>query len=109
MLPKEVRLPAKVRLVRAQSYSSLPFLCKYTSNNLPTSRFGFVVRKTLDKRATVRNRIRRVFRSLIEELLPRIQTGHDLLFILNRELLEMKREEMYNRVYAFLKEKQLLQ
>lgn len=108
MLAKEFRLPASIRLSQASTTSLPLFLCKYKPNGLPNSRFGFVVRKTVDKRATERNRVRRVFRSIIEELLPELQSGYDVLFVLNRPLLEMTREELYNTLYGFLKEKRLI-
>lgn len=109
MLQKQYRLPAAVRL-RTPSSFTLP-LCfiKVANNGLSCSRFGFVVRKTVAKRATVRNRIRRVFRSCIEEMVPEIKTGYDMLFFLKGQILEKKREDLYNELHAFLKEKNLLQ
>ena len=108
MLAKKYRLPAQIRLINTVSVTTPLFFCKIARNNLPLSRFGFVVRKTVDKRAIVRNRVRRVFRSCIEEMLPNIQGGNDVLFFLNRSLLEIERQELYNTLYSFLKKKQLL-
>lgn len=109
MLDKQYRLPAAVRINSPQSFATQTFFLKVGRNDLAFSRFGFVVRKSVDKRATARNRIKRVFRSCIEEMLPEIKHGHDMLFFLKGRVLEMNREELYNELHAFLKEKQLLQ
>lgn len=108
MLQKQYRLPASVRLNRPQTFSFQHFLVKVGKNNLDYNRFGFVVGKKTDKRATARNRIKRVFRSCIEELFDKIQTGHDLLFFVKSSALEIERKEMYNQVYGFLKDKNFL-
>ena len=108
MLQKQYRLPAAVRLISPISFSTQTFFLKVKKNNLSFSRFGFVVRKAVDKRATVRNRIRRLFRSCIEEMLPEIASGQDMLFLLKAQVLEMKREDLYNELHDFLKEKNLL-
>ena len=109
MLQKQYRLPGAVRLTSTSSFRSSIFLLKVSSNGLKHSRFGFIVRKTVDKRATVRNRIRRVFRSVIEEMQQTIKPGYDMLFFLTGQLLEMKREALYNELHEFLKEKNYLQ
>lgn len=109
MLQKQYRLPAAIRLKSPSSFSTQTFFLKVGKNDLSLSRFGFVVRKSVDKRATARNKIRRVFRSCIEEMLPEIKQGYDMLFLLKGQLLEMKREDLYNELHAFLKEKNLLQ
>lgn len=108
MLQQQHRLPGTVRLKSPISFSSPSFFLKVAENNLSQNRFGFLVRKTDEKRATDRNRIRRVFRSCIEEMLPEIQPGRDMLFILKRQILEMKREDLYNELHAFFKQKNLL-
>ena len=76
---------------------------------LTYNRYGFVVKKAVDKRATVRNRIRRLLRSCIEEMFDEIKPGQDMLFMLNGKIVEMKREDLYNEVHSFFKEKHLLQ
>lgn len=109
MLQQQYRLPGSTRLISPVSFSTQTFFLKAAKNGLTHSRFGFVVRKTVDKRATARNRIRRLFRSCIEELLPEVKQGYDMLFLLKGRILEMKREELYNELYVFLKEKNFLQ
>ena len=109
MLQKQYRLPAAIRLKTIASFSQPTFVLKIGKNDLPYSRFGFVVSKAVDKRATTRNRIRRVFRSCIEALFADITPGKDMLFFLKVSILEKKREDLYNEVRVFLKEQHLIQ
>ena len=109
MLQKQYRLPGAIRLKSPTSFTTPTFFLKVSKNDLEYSRFGFVVRKTVDKRATVRNRIRRVFRSCIEEMQQEVKVGYDMLFLLKNVILEKKREALYNELHEFLKEKQFLQ
>ena len=108
MLAKQYRLPPYIRIPNKMSVDTPLFVFKAGINTLPHSRFGFVVRKAVDKRATVRNRMRRLIRSCIEEMLPNMAPGIDMLFLLKRPLLEMKREALYNTLYGFLKERQYI-
>lgn len=94
MLPKHHRLPGNTRFHKAQVIKTPLFSLRVQSNSLESSRFGFVVSKKVDKRAVVRNRLKRVFRSCIEEKLSQIKPGNDMLFILSPTLLTISREEM---------------
>ncbi len=109
MLQKQYRLPAATRLRNSLSFTSPFFLLRVGNNMLTYNRYGFVVKKAVDKRATVRNRIRRLLRSCIEEMFDEIKPGQDMLFMLNGKIVEMKREDLYNEVHSFFKEKHLLQ
>lgn len=108
MLKKQYRLPAYTKLINNQAYTTPFFSLKIVRNNLNHNRFGFVIGKKIDKRATVRNRIRRIFRSCIEEMFGQISIGYDMLFFPKALILEMQREKLYNQIYNFLKEKNLL-
>lgn len=82
MLPYTYRLLTPLPR-RCQIYFPTPlFVLKAHPNNLAHSRFGFVVSKQIDKRATARNKAKRRLRSCIEELRLAIQPGFDILFIL---------------------------
>lgn len=109
MLEKQYRLPAHVRLTHPASYSSPLFLVKVSPNNLSIPRFGFIVTKKMEKRAIARNRIKRVFRSCIEEMRDKIKVGYDMLFFLKSGVLEKDHENMYNEIYKTLQQKKLLQ
>jgi ribonuclease P protein component len=94
MLSQPHRLPATTRLKSAKFFKTPLFSVKYAPNNLEVSRFGFVIRKTVDKRAVVRNRIRRVFRSCIEQQREEMKPGYDMLFFLEKGIMEKKQQEL---------------
>lgn len=105
MLKKENRLP-KTFFKGDKLLKSPLFDLKIGRNGKSLSRFAFVVSKKIDRRATHRNRIRRKFRSCIEDNLGNIGGGYDFLFILRKNILEksfclnlinlLKKENLYN-------------
>src|SRR5258708_2252378 len=88
MFQKKFRLPASTRLSRPQTQYSPFFITKFSSNNLEQNRYGFIVSKKVDKRAVLRNRLKRRFRSQVEQLHTEIQQGYDFLFLLKKEAIE---------------------
>jgi ribonuclease P protein component len=94
MLPQQYRLPATTKLTHSRFVKTPLFAVKFAKNNLDVSRFGFVVRKTVDKRAVVRNRIRRVLRSCIEEQRTEIAVGYDMLFFPEKGIMDKKQAEL---------------
>ena len=108
MLKREYRLPATTKLASARFVRNSFFGLKYSQNNLTVCRFAFVVRKSVDKRAAARNRIRRVFRSCIEELLPQLACGYDMLFFLEKGIIDVTRDEVLREIKKVFEEKGLL-
>lgn len=82
MLSKRHRLPIVKNAHYTHSVHAPLFTLRFTKNNLPESRFGFIVSKRVDKRAVVRNNIKRLFRQSIQGLLPTIAPGYDILFVI---------------------------
>lgn len=85
MLKKKYRLPANVRMKRAKKISSKYFFLNTEDNGLACSRFAFVISKKVDKRAVVRNRIKRKLTEIININLEKIKIGMDMIFILRKE------------------------
>jgi len=81
MFKKENRLVSSVRFNNSFSLSVPQFVIKKKINGLPVNRFGVVVSKKIDKRAVVRNRIKRMFRIALLDLNKNMLAGHDILFI----------------------------
>ena len=108
MLQKKYRLPAFQKLFSGSSFSSPYFFLRVAKNSLGYNRFGFVIGKKTENRATARNRIRRVFRSCVEEMREEMKQGLDFLFVLKSNILELERKELYNELYKYLSEKNLL-
>lgn len=100
-------MPASQKPKNATYFKSAFFSLRITKNNLANNRYGFVVKKALDKRAVVRNRIRRVFRSCIEEMNDDIKNGYDMLFVLEKGIIGKVREEVFRDLDKFLTEKKL--
>src|SRR5437016_6210918 len=102
MLSREYRLPATTKLVQARFIKTPLFSMKYAQNNLAVSRFAFVVRKSVDKHAVARNRIKRVFRSCIEELQTAIVPGYDMLFFLEKGIIDKQQKDLCEELQTFL-------
>ncbi len=80
MLKKIFRLGAE-KLNVEKTIETPNFVLKIAKNNKLFNRFGFVVSKKIDKRATSRNKNKRKLRSCVEQIQNEIQTGFDFLFI----------------------------
>lgn len=103
MLKKVNRLKAGERINSARVLSTKLFTLKFTKNSIEGSRFGFLVSKKVDMRATARNRLRRKIRGCIENGLEEIKKGFDLLFILKKEALNKESGEICSLVEEVLK------
>jgi len=88
MLQRKFRLPSFVRFTHAHAITTPFFSIKFCKNGLPISRFGFIVSKKVDKRAVVRNRVKRQVRHAVEQMLLEIMQGYDILFILRRSCIQ---------------------
>ncbi len=82
---KENRLTKKkdfeVAFKKGQSVKSDFLICKIVKNNLPESRFGFVVSKKVSSKATDRNKAKRRLRDAVFLLLPEIKHSFDVIII----------------------------
>lgn len=101
MLKRKYRLPKKF-LIKAKSYNFKGFILKVSENNKEISRFAFIVSKRVDKRATQRNKIKRVLRRMVEERIAKIRPGLDFLLIakgLPDEKTLREAKELFERFY----------
>lgn len=108
MLKKEYRLPIKTKRLPASSYKSQTFRLMVARNNLNISRFGFIISKKTAKKAVCRNRIKRVFRSCIEEMQDKVVKGYDMLFILQKNSLSNNRENFCQELGKLFSEIKLI-
>lgn len=85
MLPRENRLKKKKDFERVfkkgRGFQEDFLFVKIAKNNLQNSRFGFVVSKNFSKKATVRNKVKRMLRETIAKNLPKIKKGFDAAII----------------------------
>jgi len=93
MLPKLYRLRKerdfKILVQQGKSFFLKELGLKYLKNNLDYSRFGFVVSTKIDKRATVRNKIKRRLREIIYQNLKKIKLGFDILILTRPEIKKL--------------------
>lgn len=85
MLPKINRLCKKKEIdgvfLRGKSVKEGFLVLKTAKSRLETVRFCFVVSKRVSKTAVGRNLIKRRMREIARAALPRLKSGHDLIFI----------------------------
>ncbi|MEK7129593.1 MAG: ribonuclease P protein component [Patescibacteria group bacterium] len=98
MLPKTNRLPrpdvkAVMRYGRRRTLPHATLMYRKNPAGGPP-RFACVVSTTIDKRATVRNRIRRLLRESIQKLLPEIPRGVDGVIIVRKKLMSLRETEV---------------
>ena len=107
MLKKQNRLK-DFKLASFRQIKSSSFSLKVGKNTKELNRFAFVVTKRIDKRAAMRNRLKRVVRSCIEEIFDKIEKGQDFIIYPKKEAAQATRaqilEEMKN---LFIKQKLL--
>ncbi len=102
MLAKQNRLPSSEKFDNSKSVVTKYFRVRIKPNMLSYNRFGFVVSKKVDKRAVVRNRLKRVLRELAQEYKD-IQPGKDMLFIVIKNFYTVSTEEIQKTVSEVLK------
>lgn len=102
MFKKENRLVSGIRFNNSYLFSAPQFVLKEKANGLALNRFGIVVSKKIDKRAVVRNRIKRLFREALVNLNKNMTLGHDILFIIKKEVLKKTKEENEKEIKSAL-------
>ncbi|MBI4079180.1 MAG: ribonuclease P protein component [Candidatus Levybacteria bacterium] len=84
MLKKIYRINVGQRYAFVDSFNTPYFLVKIAKNNLLYNRYGFVVSKRVDKRAVVRNSIKRQMQACLQNNSKKVKPGYDMLFIARR-------------------------
>ncbi|MCL6096898.1 MAG: ribonuclease P protein component [Patescibacteria group bacterium] len=108
MLKKKYRLLKEAKFDKKDFYTSPFFVLKVAKNEKSFNRFGFVVSKKIDQRATVRNRVKRRVRVCIESNFDKIKPGYDMLFILKKQILNKTTAEINVLTMEELKRLKLL-
>lgn len=108
MLKRKHRLPRGIEFAKKQPFFSPLFTLRVKDNELGVSRFGFIVSKKVEKRAVLRNRIKRQIRNCMEKNLDAILTGKDMLFVLKKESKEKSKDEFCRETLNVLKKRGFL-
>ena len=106
MLKKSRRLSSFKREAGAAVYSS-PFLTISATQSTEESKFGFIISKKIDKRAVVRNRLKRTMSRFIENNLSRLESGFKVVIVARKQILEKESELDRILEEGFLKLKRL--
>lgn len=104
MLKRKYRLDSKTKVKFGKPFSTPFFVIRTSENSYQYSRFRFIVSKKVDKRAVVRNKIKRILNSCVENIFEDINKGYDIMFFVRKEILDLSPEEIcYNIKEAFAK------
>jgi len=102
MLKRKFRIPKGESFAKAYDVHFPLFFLKIKTQPLSYSRCGVVISKKIDKRATVRNRMRRVMSSIFEHHRLYENKGYDMLFILKKPF-DGSREDLEQMVLSAVK------
>ena len=108
MLPKQYRLVRWENKQQASVFQTPFFTLRVAPNTFLYSRFGFVASKKIDKRAVVRNEVKRKVRSCIEAMQKDIRPGFDMFFFLKKAAVETQRSEIDKRIQALFAQEKFL-
>jgi len=77
-------------------------------NNLSQSRWGFVVSKKVDKRAVMRNKIKRRLRAIVRQNLPRLRSGFDVMVLTRAEIKALTYQQLREKFLSLLEKANLI-
>lgn len=84
-------------------YSTPFFVVRYQKNNTDI-KCAVIVSRKIDKRATVRNRLRRIFTESLKKAIADKKVEYDLVFYLRKPILD-NTDKINNELQKMLKEK----
>jgi len=95
-----LRSPDDFRRVlrRGRDIKSPLFRVIFVSRNFGSARFGFFVSRFLDKRAFVRNRLRRRAREWIRRQARLLKMPKDVIIIFKKEAIQAERRKFYEEL-----------
>jgi ribonuclease P protein component len=102
MIPRLNRLPS-TRMSSSRVFQTPLFTLRFVGNSLSYHRFAFVVSKRIDKRAVVRNRLKRVLREIAYEYSLAYNEGVDFLFVVKKNFSDAPRLQIEEEVIKALK------
>jgi len=112
MLKKKFRVKHfkdfKDLLENGSYFGAKEFYIKYNSNNLDYSKISVVVPIKIDKRAVIRNRIKRQLSEIIRLMYKDIKPGFNIVLFCKNPILETKQEDMRKQVKYILENTKLL-
>lgn len=111
MLAKRYRLTKNKDFAKVAQQGQVVFSralgLKWIKNNLPYSRFGIVVSLKVDKKAVVRNKVKRRIRAVLKENLSKIVKGCDFLILTKPEIKELDYQQIKDKLLNLLERNDL--
>lgn len=112
MLPKENRLTKREEFENVTKNGKLfqsPFFgLIFISKKRAPSRFGIVVSNKISKRATARNRAKRLLRQAIRKNMIEVLPGFDVVFLAKKKILEALPQEIEKQTRELLGRAEIL-
>lgn len=108
MFAKRNRLPHFVILTPSRVIHHSLFLVKYRENTLSDNRFAVSVSKRIDKRAVVRNRLRRVLQHCLREMSFKENTHVDMLFVVKKSFFDTSTADICATLTSLLEKENLV-
>lgn len=108
MLKRQFRLRAKGKIHFETTVVSPFFLLRIKHNGRQYNRYGFTISKRVDKKAVVRNRIKRIMSTCIQEI-KSLQTGFDVLFTVKAEARNVSHAMLCDSVKQAFQKGELLE
>jgi len=116
MLPIKNRLDLKKEMFSIQKngkwtggkFFSFLFQNQQSTDRFQPPTFAFIVSREVDKRATKRNRVKRLLSEIVRIFLPQIRFGVKGVFLVKKEILGKNFAEIKNEVEAIFKKEELL-
>jgi len=112
MLEKKYRITKNADFKRiyqkGKFFSNDFFLVKFYPNRLSNSRFSIIVNKKINKKAVIRNKIKRQIREIVRNKLKQLRSGFDIIIIIKRDLSQDFFNEMEKQLLVLFKKADLL-
>lgn len=98
MLPKENRLKGveieQLLKTNKKPVFSSSFSLIIGKKNINKTQFGFVVSTKISKKAVKRNKVKRLLRKIVRELLPNIKNGYQVVVLTKRSIVDKKENDL---------------
>ena len=112
MIPKQYRLTKDKDFAKVAKQGKAIFGrglgLKYIKNNLSYSRFGITVSLKVDKKAVVRNKIKRRIKAILKGDLFKIAKGYDILILTRAEIKDSDYSQIKDKLLKLFQKGKLI-
>lgn len=112
MLPRKYKLKKEndfKKVFKQGKYYQEDFIkIKISENNLKITRFGLLIGLKISKKAVQRNKIKRQIEEIIRLNIEKINSGFDIVILVNQEIIEKNYQEIERKLINLFKKIKLL-